>query len=179
MGWLHHHTNDASTPVHEDRACGWFAITTVQPGEGDAIFLCISVSTCVTYNIYHGMPRRSYVMDHMFVISTNPEQVVACIASFGLCSQISIAVGDMYNVDKETASSPTKEKEERGMGQDLYFAFSLSELSPVPPSLIDEYGFIRKRNKAVLVSFHSVIIQISPPPDTLLVDVSHLLYHIV
>eukprot|EP00745_Piridium_sociabile_P013977 TRINITY_DN2058_c0_g1_i7.p1 TRINITY_DN2058_c0_g1~~TRINITY_DN2058_c0_g1_i7.p1 ORF type:complete len:474 (+),score=89.64 TRINITY_DN2058_c0_g1_i7:286-1707(+) len=39
------------------------------------------------------------------------------------------------------------------------------ELSPVPPSLIDEYCFLRKGNKAVLVSRLGIIIQ--NPPCTL------------
>ena len=53
------------------------------------------------------------------------------------------------------------------------------ELCSVPPSLIDEYGCIRKGNKAVLVSRLGVTISNPPSPDTLLVDASQLLYHIV
>ena len=53
------------------------------------------------------------------------------------------------------------------------------ELSPVPPALIDQYGCLRKGNKAVLVSRLGIIIQNPPPPDTLLVDASQLLYHVV
>ena len=53
------------------------------------------------------------------------------------------------------------------------------ELCSVPPSLIDEYGCIRKGSKAVLVSRLGVTIINPPSPDTLLVDASQLLYHIV
>ena len=53
------------------------------------------------------------------------------------------------------------------------------ELCSVPPSLIDEYGCIRKGSKAVLVSRLGVTISNPPSPDTLLVDASQLLYHIV
>jgi hypothetical protein len=53
------------------------------------------------------------------------------------------------------------------------------ELCPVPPSLIDEYGFLRKGNKSVLVNHLGVSISNPPPANTLLVDASQLLYHIV
>ena len=49
----------------------------------------------------------------------------------------------------------------------------------MPPSLIDEYGCLRKGNKSVLMR-HLVILERRPiPPDTLFVDASQLLYHIV
>jgi hypothetical protein len=53
------------------------------------------------------------------------------------------------------------------------------ELSPVPPSLIDEYGLLRKSKKSDLVARLGIKIPSPPPPDTLLVDASQLLYHIV
>ena len=53
------------------------------------------------------------------------------------------------------------------------------ELCPVPPSLIDEYGTLRKGSKAPLV--HSLCVKTNPTllPDVTIVDVSQLLYHIV
>lgn len=53
------------------------------------------------------------------------------------------------------------------------------ELCPVPPSIIDEYGCLRKGNKAPLA--HRLCVQTvqPPPPDVTIVDVSQLLYHIV
>ena len=53
------------------------------------------------------------------------------------------------------------------------------ELCPVPPSLIDEYGTLRKGSKAPLV--HSLCVKTNPTllPDVTIVDVSRLLYHIV
>jgi len=53
------------------------------------------------------------------------------------------------------------------------------ELCAVPPSLVDEYGFLRKGNKSVLVNRLGVILKNPSPPDTLLMDASQLLYYIV
>ncbi|MEE8115221.1 MAG: hypothetical protein V3T23_12820, partial [Nitrososphaerales archaeon] len=53
------------------------------------------------------------------------------------------------------------------------------ELCAVPPSLIDEYGCLRKGNKAPLA--HKLCVQAQQPlqPDVTIVDASQLLYHIV
>ena len=53
------------------------------------------------------------------------------------------------------------------------------ELCPVPPSLIDEYGSLRKGSKAPLA--HNLCVKTIPalPPDVTIVDVSQLIYHIV
>ena len=53
------------------------------------------------------------------------------------------------------------------------------ELCPVPPSLIDEYGHLRKGSKAPLA--HKLCVQtLHPsPPDITIIDMSKLLYHIV
>ena len=53
------------------------------------------------------------------------------------------------------------------------------ELSPVPPALIDEYGCLRKGDKAVLVKSISVSIITPSVPDVVLVDGGQLLYHVV
>lgn len=53
------------------------------------------------------------------------------------------------------------------------------ELCPVPPSLIDEYGSLRKGSKAPLAHKLCVPLLRPPPPDVTIVDVSQLLYHIV
>ena len=53
------------------------------------------------------------------------------------------------------------------------------ELSPVPPGLIDEYGCLRKGDKAVLVKFISVSVMTPSVPHVMLVDGGQLLYHIV
>ena len=53
------------------------------------------------------------------------------------------------------------------------------ELSPVPPSLIDEYGCLRKGDKSVLVKSLGVPIKDAPAPDVVLVDGSQLMYHVV
>ena len=53
------------------------------------------------------------------------------------------------------------------------------ELSPVPPALIDEYGCLRKGDKAVLVKSLSVSVMTPCAPNVVLVDAGQLLYHVV
>ena len=53
------------------------------------------------------------------------------------------------------------------------------ELSPVPPDLIDEYGCLRKGDKAVLVKCLSVSAMTPCAPNVVLVDAGQLLYHVV
>ena len=53
------------------------------------------------------------------------------------------------------------------------------ELSPVPPALIDQYGCLRKGDKAVLVKSLSVSVTTPCTPDVALVDAGQLLYHVV
>ena len=53
------------------------------------------------------------------------------------------------------------------------------ELSPIPPALIDEYGCLRKGDKAVLVTSLSVSVTTPCAPDVVLVDAGQLLYHVV
>ena len=53
------------------------------------------------------------------------------------------------------------------------------ELSPVPPALIDEYGCLRKGDKAVLVKSLSVSTLTPCAPNVVLVDAGQLLYHAV
>ena len=53
------------------------------------------------------------------------------------------------------------------------------ELCAVPPSLIYEYGCLRKGNKSVLCNRLGVV-QVDPStPDVVIVDMQHMLYHIV
>ena len=53
------------------------------------------------------------------------------------------------------------------------------ELSPVPAGLIDDYGCLRKGDKAVLVKSLSVSVTTPCAPKVVLVDAGQLLYHIV
>ena len=53
------------------------------------------------------------------------------------------------------------------------------ELSPVPAGLIDDYGCLRKGDKAVLVKSLSVSATTPCAPKVVLVDAGQLLYHIV
>ena len=50
------------------------------------------------------------------------------------------------------------------------------ELCAVPPSLVDEYGCLRKGNKAPLVERLGVKLQI---PDVVIVDAQQLMYHLI
>ena len=47
------------------------------------------------------------------------------------------------------------------------------ERSPVPPSVIDEFGCLRKGDKTVLVKCVEVPANIALSPDVVLVDASH------
>ena len=53
------------------------------------------------------------------------------------------------------------------------------ELSPVPPALIDEYGCLRKGDKAMLLKSISVYVMTPSAPDVVQVDGGQLLYHVV
>ena len=53
------------------------------------------------------------------------------------------------------------------------------ERSPVPPSLMDEFGCLRKGDKTVLVKCLGVPVNSAPAPDVVLVDASQLLYRVV
>ena len=53
------------------------------------------------------------------------------------------------------------------------------ELSPVPPALINEYGCLRKGDKAVLAKSLSVSVMTPCAPNLVLVDAGQLLYHVV
>ena len=53
------------------------------------------------------------------------------------------------------------------------------ELSPVPLSLIDEFGCLRKVDKTLLIKCFRVPIIGAPSPDVGLVDGSQLMYHVV
>ena len=67
------------------------------------------------------------------------------------------------------------------MGQqgsiDIAYVFQF-ELSPFPPALIDEYGCLRKGDKAVLVKSLSVSVMTPCAPNVVLVDAGQLLYHV-
>jgi hypothetical protein len=66
--------------------------------------------------------------------------------------------------------------QQRQLQLDEVFQF---ELCAVPSSLIDEYGCLRKGNKAVLVKRLAVFLQNAASPDVVIVDAQQLLYHIV
>ena len=53
------------------------------------------------------------------------------------------------------------------------------ELCPIPPSLIDEYGFLRKGSKVPLARKLCVKARQPMLPEVTIVDMSQLLYHIV
>ena len=65
--------------------------------------------------------------------------------------------------------------QQRGMEVTDIFQY---ELSPVPPSLIDEFGCLRKADKTVLAKCLGVPVNSAPAPDVVLVDASQLLYRL-
>ena len=64
----------------------------------------------------------------------------------------------------------------RNIGIEIILQF---ELSPVLPALVDEYGCLKNRNKAVLVKFVWVFTTSPPASNVVLVDGSQLLFHVV
>lgn len=58
-------------------------------------------------------------------------------------------------------------------------AFFDYELSPVPASIIDEYGCLRKGNKSVIIQRLGILVPNPHPPDVVLIDASQLIYHVV
>ena len=53
------------------------------------------------------------------------------------------------------------------------------EMSPVPPSIIDEYGCLKTGEKSVLVKHLGAVLSNPPVPDVVFVDGGQLLYHLV
>ena len=53
------------------------------------------------------------------------------------------------------------------------------ELAPVPPSLINDYGCLRKSDKSILVRKLGSTIASPSDPDILLIEWNQLLYHVV
>jgi len=53
------------------------------------------------------------------------------------------------------------------------------ELCVVPPSLMDEYGFLRRGNHAILVHKLGVKHHKPPHPDVIIMDAHKPLYHVV
>ena len=53
------------------------------------------------------------------------------------------------------------------------------ELCNIPPSLIDEYGCLRKGNKSILANRLGLKQVSAPAPDIVIVDMQQMLYHIV
>ena len=53
------------------------------------------------------------------------------------------------------------------------------ELCNIPPSLIDEYGCLRKGNKSILANRLGLKQVSAPVPDIVIVDLQQMLYYIV
>ena len=66
--------------------------------------------------------------------------------------------------------------QQRGVEVTYIFQY---EPSPVHPSLIDEFGCLRKGDKTVLVKCLGVPVNIAPAPGVVLVDANQLLYNVV
>ena len=67
-----------------------------------------------------------------------------------------------------------------GQNRDISIADLFNyKLAPVPPSLINEYGSLRKSDKTILVQKLGSTIASPSDPDILLIDGNQLLYHVV
>lgn len=88
-----------------------------------------------------------------------------------------VAVKGMAIYDIETLFSRLLDLgQQRSVDLSNIFQF---KLNPVPTSLNNEYGCLRKGNKAVLVKSLGVSVKTPPAPEVELVNAGQLLYHVV
>ena len=88
-----------------------------------------------------------------------------------------VVVNDKAIFDTETLFARLMVvSQQRGMEMIYIFQY---ERIPVTPSLIDNFGCLRKGDKTVLVKCLGVPVNSPPAPDMVLVDASQLLFHVV
>ena len=146
----------------------------------------LNVKSTDLYNIVNGQvaPTKVNVQDALHIGSTQSEKFTALLPG-AFHSKIERKVKTMQVVivngkpifDIETLFARLLVVgQQRGVEVTDIFQY---ELSPVPPSLIDEFGCLRKADKTVLVNCLGVPVNSAPAPDVVLVDASQLLYHAV
>ena len=150
----------------------------------------LNVKSTDLYNIVNGQvaPTKVNVQDALHIGSTQSEKFTALLPG-AFHSKIERKVKTMQEMKKVVIVNcmPIFDFEtlfalllvvgqQRGVEVTDIFQY---ELSPVPPSLIDEFGCLRKADKTVLVKCLGVPVNTAPAPDVVLVDASQLLYHVV
>ena len=154
----------------------------------------LNVKSTDLYNIVNGQvaPTKVNVQDALHIGSTQSEKFTALLPG-AFHSKIERKVKTMQEMKKvvivngkpifdiETLFETLFARllvvgQQRGMEVTDIFQY---ELSPVPPSLIDEFGCLRKADKTVLVKCLGVPVNSAPAHDVVLVDASQLLYHVV
>ena len=150
----------------------------------------LNVKSTDLYNIVNGQvaPTKVNAQDALHTGSTQSEKFTALLPG-AFHSKIEMKVKTMQEMKKVVIvnGKPIFDIEtlftrllvvgqQRGVEVIDIFQY---ELSPVPPSLIDEFGCLRKADKTVLVKCLGVPVNSAPAPDVVLVDASQLLYHVV
>ena len=147
----------------------------------------LNVKSTDLYNIVNGQvaPTKVNVQDALHIGSTQREKFTALLPG-AFHSKIEMKVKTMQEMKKVVIvnGKPIFDIEtlfarllfvgqQRGVEVTDIFQY---ELSPVPPSLIDEFGCLRKADKTVFVKCLGVPVNSAPAPDVVLVDASQLLY---
>ena len=148
----------------------------------------LNVKSTELYNIVNGQvaPTKVNVQDAFHIGSTQIEKFAALLSG-AFHSKIERKVKTMQEMKKvvivngkaifdiETLFARLLVVgQQRGVEVTDIFQY---ERSHVPPSLIDEFGCLRKGDKTVLVKCIGVPVNSAPAPDV--VDASQLLYHVV
>ena len=150
----------------------------------------LNVKSTDLYNIVNGQvaPTKVNVQDALHIGSTQSEKFTALLPG-AFYSKIERKVKTMQEMKKVVIVNckPIFDIEilfarllvvGQQRGTEVTYIFQ-NELSPVPPSLIDEFGCLRKADKTVLVKCLGVPVNSAPAPAVVLVDASQLLYHVV
>ena len=147
----------------------------------------LNVKSTDLYNIVNGQvaPTKVNVQDALHIGSTQSEKFTALLPG-AFHGKIERKVKTMQEMKKVVIvnGKPIFDidilfarllvvGQQRGMEVTDIFQY---ELSPVPPSLIDEFRCLRKADKTVLVKCLGVPLNSASAPDVVLVDASQLLY---
>ena len=150
----------------------------------------LNVTSTDLYNMVNGQvaPTKVNVQDALHIGSTQSEKFAALLPG-AFHSKIERKVKTMQEMKKVVTVNGKAifdigtlfarllvVGQQRGVEVIDIFQY---ELSPVPPSLIDEFACLRKGDKTVLVKGVGVPVSSAPAPDVVLVDASQLLYHVV
>ena len=157
--------------------------------DGSASRLPLNVKSTDLYNIINGQvaPTKVNVQEALHIGNTQSEKFAALLpdAFHGNIGRnvktmqdtkkvIIVNVKAIIDIDTLFARLLVV-GQQRGVAVTDIFQY---ELSPVPPSLIDEFGCLRKGDKTLLVKGFRVPTNSATSPDVVLVDASQLICHI-